>query len=164
LNETAGRIVGLEAAAAAAAAARRSGRSVVFTNGCFDLLHAGHLHCLEEARRAGDLLVVAVNSDESVRRLKGEGRPVLPGQERAELLAGLRAVDLVFLFDEDTPLESIRRVRPDVLVKGGDWRPEDVVGRREVESWNGRVLIVPTRPGDSTSSLVERIRERFGKG
>lgn len=164
MSDSAGSVVDVEAAAAAAAAARRAGKVVVFTNGCFDLIHAGHLHCLVEARRAGDFLIVAVNSDASVRRLKGEGRPVLPGQERAELLAGLRAVDLVFLFDEDTPLESIERIRPDVLVKGGDWRPEDVVGRREVESWGGQVLIVPTRPGSSTSSLVDRIRHRFGGG
>lgn len=164
MSDTTDRIVSLQAAAAAAAAARGAGKTVVLTNGCFDLFHAGHLHCLEQARRAGDLLIVALNSDASVRRLKGPGRPILPAPERAELLAGLRVVDLVFLFDEDTPLESILRIRPDVLVKGGDWRPEDVVGRREVESWQGRVLIVPARPGDSTSSLVERIRERFGGG
>ena len=157
-------MVDIDRAAAIAAAARRDGRRVVFTNGCFDLLHAGHLDCLEAARAAGDLLVVAVNDDASVARLKGAGRPILPGTERAELLAGLAAVDVVFLFDGDTPLEAIRRIRPDCLVKGGDWKPEDVVGGREVTAWGGEVRVVPRRTDGSTGALVTTIRQRFGAG
>ncbi|MBI4161230.1 MAG: D-glycero-beta-D-manno-heptose 1-phosphate adenylyltransferase [Acidobacteria bacterium] len=159
-----GRVVSLEAAAAAAAEARRTGKRVVFTNGCFDLIHAGHLHCLEEARRAGDLLIVGMNGDASVRRLKGPGRPLLPQEERVEVVAGLRAVDLVFLFEADTPLESILAIRPDVLVKGGDWAREEIVGRREVESWGGEVIVVPPRPGLSTTAILERIRKRSPGG
>ena len=151
-----------EEAAAAAKDARRAGKKVVFTNGCFDLLHAGHVHCLEMARKSGDLLIVGVNSDESVRRLKGQGRPILPQEERAELLLGMRTVDLVFVFDEETPRDSILNIRPDIIVKGSDWEIEDVVGRSEVESWGGTVKIIPHRPGASTTSILEKIRKRFG--
>lgn len=154
--------VSREDAARVAEEARRGGKKVVFTNGCFDLIHAGHVHCLEMARKCGGILIVGVNSDESVRRLKGQGRPILPQAERAELLLGMKAVDLVFVFDEDTPRESILSVRPDLIVKGGGWKMENVVGRSEVESWGGSVKIIPHRPGTSTTSILERIRERFG--
>ncbi len=139
-------------------AARRRGERIVFTNGCFDLLHLGHLRSLEQARGLGDRLVVAVNSDASVRRLKGAGRPVLPARQRAELLAGLASVDWVTVFRADTPLALVRAVRPDVLAKGGDWALDAIVGRREVESWGGRVVRLRQVPGVRSSDLVERIR------
>ena len=137
---------------------RRGPRRVVFTNGCFDLLHPGHIRTLEAARSLGDLLVVGVNSDRGVRSLKGESRPVIPEAERAEVLAALAAVDFVVLFDEDTPRELIARLRPDVLAKGADWDAGDVVGREEVEAAGGRVVSVPLEPGYSTSGLLEAIR------
>ncbi|HKM89536.1 MAG TPA: D-glycero-beta-D-manno-heptose 1-phosphate adenylyltransferase [Candidatus Acidoferrales bacterium] len=139
------------------AQARRNGRRVVFTNGCFDLLHPGHIRCLEQARALSDLLVVAINTDASVRRMKGAGRPVVPEAERAEVLAALAAVDYVTLFDEDTPQQIIARVLPDVLVKGGDWGPDHIVGRAEVEAAGGRVVSLPLEPGYSTSVLLEKI-------
>jgi rfaE bifunctional protein nucleotidyltransferase chain/domain len=137
---------------------RETGRRVVLTNGCFDLLHPGHVALLEAARREGDRLVVALNSDASVRGLKGEGRPVVPEAERAETLLGLEAVDRVVLYDEPTPIEVIRSLRPDVLVKGADWAADEIVGRAEVEEAGGRVVRVALVPGRSTSALVERIR------
>jgi D-beta-D-heptose 7-phosphate kinase/D-beta-D-heptose 1-phosphate adenosyltransferase len=139
-------------------AARRAGRRVVMTNGCFDLLHPGHVRCLEGARALGDLLIVAINSDASVRRLKGSGRPVVPEAERAEILAALEAVDYVTVFDEDTPQQIISRVLPDVLVKGGDWGPDQIVGRAQVEAAGGRVVTIPLEPEYSTTVLLERIR------
>jgi D-beta-D-heptose 7-phosphate kinase/D-beta-D-heptose 1-phosphate adenosyltransferase len=138
--------------------AKRNGQRVVFTNGCFDLLHPGHVRCLEQARELGHMLVVAINSDASVRRLKGAGRPVVSQEERAEVLAALAAVDYVTVFDEDTPQQIIARVLPDVLVKGGDWGPDLIVGRAEVEAAGGRVVSIPLEPGYSTSALLERIR------
>ncbi|MEO0814432.1 MAG: D-glycero-beta-D-manno-heptose 1-phosphate adenylyltransferase, partial [Myxococcota bacterium] len=137
---------------------RLQGKSVVFTNGCFDVLHMGHLQLLRAASALGDVLVVGLNDDDSVRRLKGEERPVVPGSERAELLASLDCVDAVVMFAEDTPAELVRAVQPDVLVKGGDYRPEDVVGRDTVEARGGRVEIVPLVPGRSTSKIVEKLR------
>jgi rfaE bifunctional protein nucleotidyltransferase chain/domain len=137
---------------------RRAGRSVAFTNGCFDLLHAGHVALLERARAEGDLLVVGLNSDASVRSLKGEGRPLVPQGERAETLLALEAVDRVVVYDEPTPLEVIRALRPDVLVKGADWALSAIVGREEVESAGGRVVRVELVPGRSTTSLVDCIR------
>jgi D-beta-D-heptose 7-phosphate kinase/D-beta-D-heptose 1-phosphate adenosyltransferase len=131
---------------------------VVLTNGCFDLLHAGHVALLEAARREGDLLVVAINSDASVRRLKGAGRPLVSEAERAEALRALEAVDRVVVYPEDTPLEVVKALRPDVLVKGADWAADEIVGRAEVEAAGGRVVRVALVPGRSTSSLVERIR------
>ena len=133
---------------------------LVFTNGCFDLLHPGHVLYLDRARRLGDLLVVGVNSDASVRRLKGKGRPLVPQDARALVVAGLASVDVVTLFDEDTPRELLAALLPDVLVKGGDYAPEQVVGRAEVEAAGGRVEILPFLPGYSTTSLVERMRDR----
>ncbi|HET7552233.1 MAG TPA: D-glycero-beta-D-manno-heptose 1-phosphate adenylyltransferase [Gemmatimonadaceae bacterium] len=131
---------------------------VVFTNGVFDLLHPGHVDVLRAARSHGDALIVGVNSDASVRRLKGESRPVRTESDRAYVLAALEAVDAVVIFPEDTPLELIRALHPDVLVKGGDYTPDTVVGRSEVESRGGRVVIVPLTAGHSTTSIIERLR------
>ncbi len=135
-----------------------AGRRVVLTNGCFDLLHPGHLALLEAARREGDVLVVALNSDVSVRGLKGEGRPVVPEAERAELLLSLEAVDRVVLYDEPTPIAVVRALGPDVLVKGADWAADAIVGSSEVEGAGGRVVRVAIVPGRSTSSIIGRIR------
>lgn len=142
---------------AAAWRASRPGR-VVFTNGVFDLLHPGHVDVLTAARAFGDALVVGVNSDRSVRRLKGPERPVRCEADRAYVLAALEAVNAVVIFEQDTPLELIRVLRPDIIVKGGDYTPDTVVGRREVESWGGRVEIVPLTPGQSTTSIIEELR------
>ncbi len=137
---------------------KRNGRSVVFTNGCFDLLHPGHVRSLEQARTLGDVLVVALNSDSSVRGNKGAGRPVVPQDERAELLSALAAVDYVVIFDDATPRNLIARVQPNVLVKGTDWDAGEIVGREEVETAGGRVVQLPLEPGYSTSEIIERIR------
>jgi len=136
---------------------RAARERIVFTNGVFDLLHRGHVEYLEEARALGDHLVVGVNSDASVRRIKGPERPLVPAAERAELLAALACVDLAIVFEDDTPERLIREVEPDVLVKGGDWTPDRIVGREFVESRGGRVLNVPLRGGLSTTALIERI-------
>ena len=137
---------------------KTAGVRVVLTNGCFDLLHPGHVALLERARAEGDRLVVAINSDASVRALKGPSRPLLPESERAEALLALEAVDRVVVYDEPTPLELIERVRPDVLVKGADWAHDAIVGREVVEGDGGRVVRVALVDGRSTSQLVERIR------
>ena len=134
-----------------------SGR-VVFTNGVFDLLHVGHIDLLTAARAQGDRLLVALNSDASVRRLKGPARPVRTEAERAYVVAALECVDAVTVFDEDTPLEIITALRPDVLVKGGDYAPETIVGRAQVESWGGRVHVVPLTAGHSTTRIIEALR------
>ena len=139
--------------------ANRKGRRVVFTNGCFDLLHPGHIRGLELARELGDVLIVGLNSDASVRQLKGPGRPVIPERERAEILAALEAVDAVVIFEELTPQGVIARLLPDVLVKGGDWPGDQIVGRGEVEAGGGRVVSVPVVPGYSTTALLRQIRE-----
>lgn len=133
-------------------------QNVVFTNGCFDLLHVGHLHVLRQAADLGDVLLVAVNSDDSVRRLKGETRPLIDERDRTALLAALDCVDAVVVFEEDTPLELIRAVRPHVLVKGGDYERDQVVGHDVIEAWGGVVKLVPLLPGHSTTNLVDRIR------
>jgi rfaE bifunctional protein nucleotidyltransferase chain/domain len=138
---------------------KRGGRRVVFTNGCFDLLHPGHVRCLAEARALGDLLVVAVNSDRSVRGNKGPERPLVPQNDRAEVLAALSSVDYVTIFDEPTPRDLIARVLPSVLVKGSDWGPNEVVGREEIEAAGGQVVSIPLVPGYSTSNLLEKIRK-----
>lgn len=130
---------------------------IVFTNGVFDLLHPGHIRCLEEARSLGDLLIVAINSDASTRRLKGDARPILPQHERAEILAALACVDFVTIFDEETPQQLIARVLPDVLVKGGDWASGEIVGRHEVEAAGGKVLSLPFEQPWSTTDLISRI-------
>lgn len=134
--------------------------AVVFTNGVFDLIHPGHVDVLHAARSEGDALIVGVNSDASVRRLKGDGRPVRGEAERALVLAALESVDAVVIFEEDTPLELIRALHPDVLVKGGDYTPETVVGRTEVEALGGRVVIVPLTKGQSTTSIIEKLRDQ----
>ena len=130
----------------------------MFTNGVFDLLHRGHVEYLEDARALGDRLVVGINTDASVQRLKGPERPLVPEDERAEILAALACVDLVVPFDEDTPDRLIEQVRPDVLVKGGDWALDQIAGRAFVESYGGRVANIPLREGLSTTRIVERIR------
>lgn len=140
---------------------RAKGR-VVFTNGVFDLLHPGHVDVLVGARSRGDALVVGLNSDASVRRLKGPERPVRSESERAYVLASLAAVDAIVLFDEDTPLSLINQLRPDVLVKGGDYTRDSMVGAREVEGWGGEVAVIPLTPGQSTTRILEKLRG--GKG
>jgi len=139
---------------------RLAGQKIVFTNGCFDLLHPGHVRLLRQAADQGDYLVVGLNSDASVRRLKGPSRPINASEARAEVLSALEAVDAVTIFDEDTPLDLIATLRPDVLVKGGDYRPEEVVGRAEVEAAGGRLLLIPLVEGHSTTGLVHRASER----
>ena len=134
---------------------RAAGGTVVATGGCFDLLHAGHVTLLQRARALADVLVVGLNSDASVTRLKGPGRPVQPAPDRATVLAGLACVDWVAVFEEDTPLELITALRPDVIVKGGDYTPETVVGNAEARAWGGRVEIVPLVEGLSTTRLLE---------
>jgi D-beta-D-heptose 7-phosphate kinase/D-beta-D-heptose 1-phosphate adenosyltransferase len=124
----------------------------------FDLLHRGHVDVLVRARALGDALVVAINSDDSARRLKGAERPLCAAADRAHVVAALEAVDCVVVFDQDTPLEVIRELRPNVLVKGGDYTPETIVGRTEVEAWGGEVAVVPLTPGHSTTALLERLR------
>lgn len=153
-----GKVVSQDELILLVAAAKRNGRRIVFTNGCFDLLHPGHIRLLEEARSLGDVLVLCLNNDRSVRENKGPGRPIVPEAERAEIAAALAAVDYVVLFGEVTPREIIAQVSPDVLVKGNDWGPGEIVGREEVESAGGRVVSLPLEPGYSTSSLIERIR------
>jgi rfaE bifunctional protein nucleotidyltransferase chain/domain len=137
-------------------------KRLVFTNGCFDILHVGHVRYLNRARMLGDVLVVAVNSDRSVRRIKGESRPIIPEMERAEVLAGLTSVDYVFLFDDFTPQGIINVLVPDVLVKGSDWELSDVVGRDTVESNGGSVLTIPLVEGSSTTDIIRKVLERFG--
>jgi rfaE bifunctional protein nucleotidyltransferase chain/domain len=151
-------VLTLDDAARLAATHQRAGRRVVFTNGVFDLLHPGHVRYLTAARALGDALIVGVNSDRSVRANKGPGRPIMPEGERAEILAALACVDAVAVFDEDTPAEIIRRIQPDVLVKGADWAADAIVGRDTVEARGGRVVRMPVEPGWSTSALVEKIR------
>ena len=152
------KIVDRASVVARVAEARRTGKRIVFTNGCFDLIHVGHVRYLAAARAAGDLLVVGVNDDASVRRLKGPERPLVSEVARAEVVAALAAVDYVTIFGEDTPAAVIAALVPDVLVKGADWAPEQVVGREVVEAHGGRVLLVPVVEGFSTTALVERLR------
>jgi len=138
---------------------RQQGRRVVFTNGCFDLLHPGHVTYLEEARALGDLLIIGLNSDDSIRRLKGDSRPVNRLEDRAHMLAGLRSVDLVVPFFEDTPIKLIAALLPDVLVKGGDYLPDDIVGAEEVRKAGGEVVVVPFLDGHSSTSLIGKIQK-----
>jgi D-beta-D-heptose 7-phosphate kinase / D-beta-D-heptose 1-phosphate adenosyltransferase len=142
---------------------KAKGKRIVFTNGCFDLLHIGHIRYLEEAKALGDVLVVGVNSDSSVQKLKGPKRPILPAEERMEILSGLGSVDHVTLFDELDPLELINSLQPNVLVKGGDWTKEQTVGKEVVERSGGRVVIIPFVQGASTSNLIETILKRYEK-
>ena len=142
---------------------RRSSRRLVFTNGCFDLLHAGHVRYLSQARALGDALVIGLNSDRSVAALKGEGRPIVPEAERAEVLAALACVDYIFIFDDLTPQNVIDAIVPDVLVKGADWGISDIVGRQTVENAGGTVRNIPIVEGTSTSSIIKRVLAQFGK-
>ena len=154
------KIVSLAEAQARVAQWRAAGARIAYTNGCFDLLHAGHVRSLEAARAAGDVLVVAMNSDASARRLKGPTRPIVPEQERAQLLAALAAVDLVVIFSEDTPLAVLEALRPEVWAKGGDYRP-DTVNQQEkafVDSYGGSIVLTGHVPGFSTTELIARIR------
>lgn len=137
---------------------KRNGRRVVFTNGCFDLLHPGHIQLLEAARAMGDALVVGLNSDESVRSLKGPSRPVIPQQERAEILANLECVDAVVVFNELTPKKIVAALLPDILVKGGDWPGNQIVGREEVEAIGGEVVLIDVVQGYSTTEILRKIR------
>jgi rfaE bifunctional protein nucleotidyltransferase chain/domain len=142
---------------------RELGQKVVFTNGCFDILHVGHVRYLNAARTLGDALVVGINSDRSVREIKGESRPVIPEAERAEVLAALACVDAVCIFDDPTPKQVIDAIVPDVLVKGADWGIEHIVGRDTVEKAGGVVLNVPLVEGSSTTDIIHRVVDRFGK-
>ena len=137
---------------------KRNGKRVVFTNGCYDLLHPGHIKLLEAARSMGDALVVGLNSDESVRTLKGAGRPVIPEQERAEILANLECVDAVVVFNELTPQKTVAALLPDILVKGGDWPGNQIVGREEVEAAGGEVVLIDVVEGYSTTEILRKIR------
>jgi rfaE bifunctional protein nucleotidyltransferase chain/domain len=142
-----------------AAQAKTEGKKIVFTNGCFDLLHMGHVQLLREAKNLGDILIVGLNSDKSVKQIKGAGRPIVPEGERAELIAALEMVDYVTMFDEPDPLNVIRELRPDVLAKGGDWAEDKIVGREFVESYGGRVAVIPFLKGHSTTEIIERMRK-----
>jgi D-beta-D-heptose 7-phosphate kinase/D-beta-D-heptose 1-phosphate adenosyltransferase len=141
---------------------RRKGETIVFTNGCFDLLHLGHIRYLEKARSLGDRLIVAINTDDSVRKLKGKGRPIIPEKERAELISSLEMVSLVTLFSEETPLSLIQEIRPDILVKGGDYTKEKIVGAKEVLQYGGKVEIIPYLEGYSTTLLLKKILKGSG--
>jgi rfaE bifunctional protein nucleotidyltransferase chain/domain len=142
-------------------ALRGAGKKIAFTNGCFDILHVGHVRYLREAKKTADILVLALNSDSSVRSIKGEQRPLAPEQERAEILAAFEFIDFVTIFPELTPLELINYLKPDILVKGGDWPEEKVVGREEVKKWGGRVIIIPEVAGKSTTNIVEKIKRVY---
>jgi rfaE bifunctional protein nucleotidyltransferase chain/domain len=142
--------------------ARRQGKTVVTTNGCFDILHVGHLRYLQAAKQLGDMLVVAVNSDDSVRAIKGDKRPLVPEDERAEVLAALECVDYVMIFPELDPVQFLSELRPDIHVKGGDYTLDQVIERETVESLGGKLRLIPGVPGKSTSGLIELIVERYG--
>ena len=156
------RVLTTEQVVQKAEALRAAGRTIVFTNGVFDLLHPGHVRYLQQARLLGDALIVGVNTDSSVRRNKGPQRPINPGIERAEVLAGLDCVEAVVLFEEDTPAEIIRSVQPDVLVKGADWAADQIVGRDTVEARGGRVERVAVEQGYSTTAIIDKIRRQPG--
>lgn len=157
-----GKLKNLEELKVIAADARHQGKRVVFTNGCFDLLHRGHVHVLRQARACGDVLITGINSDKSVKQIKGPARPVLPESDRSELLAAMEMVDYVILFDEPDPYELISAIRPDVLVKGGDWSGATIVGADLVEETGGRVVVVPYIEGFSTTEIIERIKNLNG--
>ncbi len=136
---------------------KKEGKKIVFTNGCYDLIHIGHVRCFKEGKNLGDTLIVALNSDRSVRALKGPPRPIVPQAERAEIIAALECVDFVTIFDQDDPLEIISAIKPDILVKGGDWALNTIVGRDIVESYGGQVIALPLVPGVSTTRIIETI-------
>lgn len=147
-----------EEISAIAAAARHNGKTVVFTNGCFDILHRGHVHVLRQAKAAGDILIVGINSDKSVKSIKGNLRPILPEIDRVELISAMEMVDYVVIFDEPDPYQLILAIKPAVLAKGGDWSEDKIVGADIVEQSGGRVAVIPYLKGFSTSEIIERIR------
>ncbi len=138
---------------------KQDGKKVVFTNGCFDILHVGHIELIESAKSLGDILVVGLNSDDSVKRLKGIGRPINSVRERVRILSALEFVDYVVIFDEDTPYELLREVRPDILIKGGDYSLNEIVGRNIVESYGGKVKVIPLLKGKSTTDIINKIMQ-----
>jgi rfaE bifunctional protein nucleotidyltransferase chain/domain len=158
LNRVTGKLKNLEELRTIASDARAAGRTVVFTNGCFDLLHRGHVHILREAKATGDLLIVGINSDRSVRSIKGPTRPILPETDRIELIAAMEMVDYIVLFDEPDPYNVIAALKPQVLAKGGDWSAVKIIGAEVVEREGGRVIVIPYLKGFSTTEIIERIR------
>ena len=157
-----GKLKSLEEIKAIVVDARTNGKKVAFTNGCFDLLHRGHVHVLRAARACADLLIVGINSDQSVKQIKGPTRPALPESDRCELLGAMEMVDFVILFNEPDPHNLISAIRPDVLVKGGDWNTEKIIGSDMVEEADGRVVVVPYIKGFSTTEIIERIKNSDG--
>lgn len=156
-----GQVVTLESLLPIRARLKRQQKRVVFTNGCFDLIHRGHLDYLRKAKSYGDLLIVAVNSDSSVRRIKGKGRPILPQRDRLELVAALEPVDYVFVFNQETPLKVIKKLEPDILVKGADYKLGEIVGAKEIKSWGGKVRRVRLTKGRGTSEVIDKIVRDF---
>lgn len=154
----AGKLKNLNEIADMAAQARKNGQSVVFTNGCFDILHRGHVHILRQAKANGDLLIVGINSDRSVKSIKGASRPILPETDRVELIAAMEMVDYVVLFDEPDPYRLIAAIKPNVLAKGGDWSADKIVGADVVAENGGRIAVIPYLQGSSTTEIIERIR------
>jgi D-beta-D-heptose 7-phosphate kinase/D-beta-D-heptose 1-phosphate adenosyltransferase len=140
---------------------KKRGKKIVFTNGCFDILHAGHIHIFKNAKSYGDILIVAVNSDASIKKIKGEKRPIIPLWERLELLSSITYIDYIVVFEEETPIDLIRQIIPDYLVKGGDYSSEEVVGREVVESTGGKVIIIPLKERISTTSIIEKILNSY---
>ncbi len=157
-----GKLKSLDEVKAIVVGARTNGKKVAFTNGCFDLLHRGHVHVLRAARACADLLIVGINSDQSIKQIKGPTRPVLPELDRCELLGAMEMVDFVVLFNEPDPHNLISAIRPDVLVKGGDWNTEKIIGADMVEEAGGRVVVVPYMKGFSTTEIIERIKNSDG--
>ena len=162
-NDMSGKLKNAVEIKAIAAQARRNGQSLVFTNGCFDLVHRGHVHLLRAAKAAGDLLIVALNSDRSVSEIKGPKRPIMPETDRIELIAAMEMVDYVVIFDEPDPTALIDAIKPDVLAKGADWNADKVVGAELVEQSGGRVVRIPYLQGFSTSEIIERIVKQHGE-
>lgn len=153
-----GKLKSADEIAAIAAEASKNGKTVVFTNGCFDILHRGHVHVLRQAKAAGDILIVGINSDKSVKSIKGDSRPVLPEIDRVELISAMEMVDYVVVFDEPDPYKLIMAIKPGILAKGGDWSEDKIVGADIVEQGGGRVAVIPYLKGFSTSEIIERIR------
>ena len=136
---------------------RKEGKKIVFTNGCYDLIHIGHVRCFREGKKLGDVLIVAINSDRSVRSIKGPTRPIIPQDERAEIMSAIKSVDYVIIFDQSDPLQIITSIRPDILLKGGDWNLDTIVGRDVVESYGGKVFSLPLIPGVSTTQIINKV-------
>ncbi len=140
---------------------KKQGEKIAFTNGCFDILHVGHVRYLKKAKKTADILVLALNSDSSVRKIKGNKRPLVSQQERAEIMAALEFIDFVTIFNETTPLKLITLLRPDVLIKGGDWPEDKIVGREEIKKWGGKLTIIPEIKGKSTTNIIAKIRQVY---